>query len=358
VTADPLTPRAETVGSLLRPPELHAAMAAGVEGPELRAVQDRAVLEVLALQRELGLPVVGDGEMRRRIWHGPVLDVTDGFDPEGFTRTWSDPDGRSVSHTSPVVEARLTERGSLLDVEAAFALAHADRPLKVTLPVPTNFLSYWTPGVSDRAYPDPQEFLDDLTVIMNRQARALADAGVRYLQLDAPKYTFLDNRRLFPDPENWREQLAAHVRNDRRVFDGLPPDVITGIHICRGNYRSMYESTVPYDEMGEVLLAEARYDRLLLEYDDARAGGFDALRHVRPGSTVVLGLVTTKRPELEDVDDLRRRIDEASAFVPLERLALSPQCGFASTWEGNELTADDQRRKLEVVTRTAALVWS
>ena len=142
------------------------------------------------------------------------------------------------------------------------------------------------------------------------------------------------------------------------MFDGLPDDVVTGIHICRGNYRSMFESTVPYDEMGEVLFSEARYDRLLLEYDDARAGGFDALRHVRPESTVVLGLVTTKYPELEDVDDLRRRIDAAAEHLPLDRLALSPQCGFASTWEGNELSADDQRRKLETVVRTADLVWS
>ena len=348
--------RTENVGSLLRPPELHAAMAAGVT--DLRALQDRAVLEVLELQRAVGLPVVGDGEMRRRIWHGPVLDVTNGFDPEGFTRTWTGEDGRTVSHRSPVVAARLTERGSLVDVEAGFTLVHADRPVKVTLPVPTNFLSYWTAGVSDRAYPDPQEFLDDLVAILNRQARALAEAGVRYLQLDAPKYTFLDDRRLFADPDRWREQLASYVRTDRRVFDGLPDDVVTGIHICRGNYRSMYESAVPYDEMGEVLFSEARYDRLLLEYDDARAGGFDALRHVRPESTVVLGLVTTKHPELETVDDLRRRIDEAAAHVPLDRLALSPQCGFASTWEGNELGPDDQRRKLETVVRTAELVWS
>ena len=349
------TIRAETVGSFLRPPFLADAMAAGVS--DLRELQDRAVLDVLELQRSVGLPVVGDGEMRRRIWHGPVLDITDGFDPEGFTRTWTAPDGRTASHTSPVVDARLTERGSLVDVEAGFVLAHADRPVKVTLPVPTNFLSYWTAGVSDEAYADPQEFLDDLVAIMNRQARALADAGVRYLQLDAPKYTFLDNRRLFPDPDRWQEQLASYVRTDRRVFDGLPDDVVTGIHICRGNYRSMYESSVPYDEMGEVLFSEARYDRLLLEYDDARAGGFTALRHVRPESTVVLGLVTTKHAEPESVDDLRRRIDEAAAQMPLDRLALSPQCGFASTWEGNELSPEDQRCKLETVVRTAELVW-
>lgn len=347
---------AETVGSFLRPTSLSDAMAAG--RADLRELQDRAVLEVLELQRSVGLPVVGDGEMRRRIWHGPVLDVTDGFDPEGFTRTWTAPDGRTASHTSPVVASRLTATGDLVDVEAGFVLAHADRPVKVTLPVPTNFLSYWTAGVSDQAYADPQEFLDDLVAIMNRQALSLAEAGVRYLQLDAPKYTFLDNRRLFPDPDRWPEQLASYVRTDRRVFEGLPDDVVTGIHICRGNYRSMYESSVPYDEMGEVLFSEARYDRLLLEYDDARAGGFGALRHVRPESTVVLGLVTTKHPELESVDDLRRRVDEAAGFLPLDRLALSPQCGFASTWEGNELSPDDQRRKLETVVRTAELTWS
>src|SRR3954447_9825284 len=259
--------RAETVGSLLRPAQLRDAMLAGTS--DLRALQDRAVLDALALQQEVGLPVVNDGEMRRRIWHGPVLDVADGFDPEGFTRTWTAPDGRTASHTSPVVTSRLTERGSLVDVEAAFVLAHADRPVKVPLPVPTNFLSYWTPGVSDQAYADPQEFLDDLVAILQRQARALVDAAVRYVQLDAPKYTFLDNRLMFPAPARWADQLATHMRNDRRVFDGLPDDVVTGIHICRGNYRSMFESTVPYDEMGEVLFSEARYDRLLLEYDDA-----------------------------------------------------------------------------------------
>ncbi len=346
--------RAETVGSLLRPAPLRAAMEA--DAPDLPPLQDAAILDALALQRDVGLPVVGDGELRRRIWHGPVLEIADGFDPEGFVRTWTDASGRQASHTSPVVNGKLSARGSMVDVEARFVLDHADRPVKLTMPVPTNFLSYWRDDVSGRAYPDRQAFLDDLVAIMNADARALAAAGVAYLQLDAPKYTFFDEPRMFPDPARRLEQLAEHLRTDRRVFDGIT-GVTTGLHVCRGNYRSMWESDVPYDAFAEVLFGEARYDRLLLEYDDVRAGGFEVLRFVPDGVTVVLGLVTTKGPELEDADELRRRIDEAARYVPLDRLALSPQCGFASTWEGNELTADDQRRKLELVVRTAEAVW-
>ncbi|MQA10194.1 MAG: methionine synthase [Pseudonocardiaceae bacterium] len=348
--------RAEGVGSLLRPHSLKSAMERDAPAGELRALQDAAVDDMLGLQAELGLDVVGDGELRRRIWHEPVLAVADGFDPTGFVRTWTDESGRQVSHTSPVVNSVLRRRGSVLDTEVRYVLDHTDFPIKVTLPVPSNFLSYWSDGVSGRAYSDRAAFLDDLVEIMNAEARALAQAGVRYLQLDAPKYTFLDERRLFPDPDRRREQLAEYVRADRRVFDGLH-GVTTGLHICRGNYRSMWESAVPYEEFAETLFAEARYDRLLLEYDDVRAGGFEALRFVPEDTTAVLGLVTTKSPELENADDLRRRIDEAARFVPHERLALSPQCGFASTWEGNELTADDQRRKLELVVTVARKVW-
>jgi 5-methyltetrahydropteroyltriglutamate--homocysteine methyltransferase len=323
---------------------------------ELRARQDEAILDALALQREVGLAVVGDGELRRRIWHGPVLAVADGFDPTGFVRTWTDDAGRQVSHTSPVVADTLTPRGSMVDAEARFVLEHADRPVKLTLPVPTNFLSYWRDEVSGRAYPDRQAFLDDLVAIMNGQAVELAAAGVAHLQLDAPKYTFFDEPRLFPDPARRAEQLAEHIRTDLRVFADVP-GVTTAIHICRGNYRGMWESDTPYEEFAEVLFSEARYDRLLLEYDDVRSGGFEALRFVPDGVTVVLGLVTTKRPDLEDPDELRRRIDAAARYVPLDRLALSPQCGFASTWEGNELTPDDQCRKLDLVTSTATAVW-
>ncbi|MGE3662495.1 MAG: cobalamin-independent methionine synthase II family protein [Pseudonocardia sp.] len=348
--------RADTVGSLLRPPALKAAMARDAPADELRAAQDEAVEDAIALLEGLGFGVVGDGELRRRIWHGPVLEIADGFDPTGFVRTWTDDAGREVSHTSPVANGPLRRRGSLVDSEARFVLERAHRPVKVTMPVPSNFLSYWVDGISDRAYPDRERFLDELATLMHAQARELAAAGVAYLQLDAPKYTFLDEPRLFPDQDRRMAQLAAYARADRRVLEGIE-GVTTGIHVCRGNYRSMWESSAPYEEFAEALFAQTRYDRLLLEYDDVRSGGFEALRFVPDATTVVLGLVTTKRPELESADDLRRRIDEAARYVPYERLALSPQCGFASTWEGNELTADDQRRKLELVVSVADAVW-
>lgn len=354
--------RAENVGSLLRPASLKAALERGSEADALRALQNSAVDEALALQTDVGLDVVGDGELRRRIWHEPVLTLADGFDPTGFLRTWTDASGRAVSHTSPVVNGVLRRTGSLVDTEARYVLEHTRMPVKVTLPVPSNFLSYWSDEISGQAYPDRQAFLDDLVAIMNAEAHALAAAGVRYLQLDAPKYTFLDEPRLFPDPARRDEQLAEYVRADQRVFDGLEArraagELTTGLHICRGNYRSMWESSTPYDEFAQTLFGCARYDRLLLEYDDVRSGGFDALRFLPEDTTAVLGLVTTKRAELESVDELRRRIDEAAQFVPYERLALSPQCGFASTWEGNELSADDQRRKLELVATVAREVW-
>ncbi len=294
----------------------------------------------------------------RRVPRGlAIAKMTAGFDPDGFVRIWRDESGREVSHTSPVVVDTIRPRGSILDAEARFVLDHTAAPVKVTLPVPSTFLSYWRDGLSDQAYPDRDRMLDDLVSIMNAEARALAAGGVRYLQLDAPKYTFLDNRLLYPDPTRWRERLTAYLRADRQVFAGLT-GVTTGLHICRGNYRSMWESAVPYEELAEVLFTEVRYDRLLLEYDDARSGDFTALRFVPDDVTVVLGLVTTKRPDLEDPGALRRRIDEAARSVPYELLAISPQCGFASTWEGNELTADDQRRKLDLVVSTAQAVWS
>lgn len=348
--------RAEPVGSFLRPDYLRAALEKSGPHGALVETEDRAVREILELQEEIGLPVVTDGEFRRRLWYHTVLAVAEGFDPEGFERVWTDEQGRTVRHGSPVVTTPLRRKASQVDVEFDFVRRHTSSPIKVTMPAPTNFLSYWTEGVSDRAYPSRQAFLDDLTTLLNEDAKALAAAGVDYLQLDAPKYTFFADRRSYPDPDRLGAQLAEHIRNDLRVFADVGP-VTTGIHICRGNYRSMYESSTPYEEFAEILFSEARYDRLLLEYDDARSGGFKPLRWLPDDATAVLGLVTTKHPQLESEDLLRRQIDEAARYVPLERLALSPQCGFASTYEGNELSSDDQRRKLRLLVSTAEKVW-
>jgi methionine synthase II (cobalamin-independent) len=347
---------ADNVGSFLRPAYLKEALDRNAPADELSQLQDQAVRDVVRLQEEVGLPVVTDGEFRRRIWYHTILAVADGFDPERFDRAWTDEQGRVHHHGAPVVVSPLRRKARQVDVELDFLARSTSLPIKVTIPSPTHFLSYWTEGVSDLAYESRRDFLDDLIGLINEDAKALADAGASYLQLDAPKYTFLTDERLFPDQNRVAEQLAEHVRDDLRVLEGVS-GVTTGIHICRGNYRSMYTSSTPYEEFAEVLFSEARYDRLLLEYDDVRSGGFEPLRFVPDGVTVVLGLVTTKRPELESMDDLRRRIDEAAVYVPLERLAVSPQCGFASTYEGNELSEDDQRRKLELVVQTAEAVW-
>lgn len=348
---------ADNVGSFLRPGYLREALDRRAPRTELAELEDRAVREVVALQEETGVPVVTDGEFRRRLWYHTVLAVADGFDPERFERAYTDAEGRPAGrHGGPVVVAPLRRKASQVDVELEFLRRATDRPVKVTFPSPSHFLSYWTEGVSDVAYESRRAFLDDLIAIMNEDAKALVVAGADYLQLDAPKYTYFTDRRLYPDPERVDEQLTEHIRNDLRVFEGVT-GVVTGIHICRGNYRGMYGSDTPYEQFAETYFREAAYDRLLLEYDDVRAGGFEALRHVPDGPVVVLGLVSTKTPVLEDADALRRRIDEAARYVPLERLALSTQCGFASAYEGNQIDHDDQRRKLELVVETAESVW-
>ena len=191
---------------------------------------------------------------------------------------------------------------------------------------------------------------------MNDDARALAAAGAAYLQMDAPHYTYVWDQSLRPDIEDPAAELRRLLSIDSRVLAGVQ-GAVTGLHLCRGNYKSKFTGTAPYDDAARVLFEEAPFDRLLLEYDDARSGGFEALSSLRPTTTAVLGLVTTKHPQLELKDALRRRIDDAARFVPLERLALSTQCGFASVDEGNAITEDDQRAKLELVVDTARTVW-
>ncbi|HSJ43535.1 MAG TPA: cobalamin-independent methionine synthase II family protein [Euzebyales bacterium] len=349
--------RADNVGSFLRPAYLTDALDRRADDAELRQLEDRAVREVVALQEELGMPVVTDGEFRRRVWYGTMTRITEGFDPERFERVYTDEQGRQDRHGGPVVVTPLERTRSQVDFELAFLREQTDRPVKITIPSPSHFLSYWTPGVSDRAYPDRQAFLDALIGLMHEDAVALANAGAAYLQIDAPKYTYFHDERLYPDADRRAEQLAEYVRQDARVLAGVE-GVVTGLHICRGNYRGMYGSSTPYEEFAEVLFREAdSYDRLLLEYDSVPAGGFEALRFVPDDTVAVLGLVSTKTPELEDPDALRRQIDEASRHLPLDLLAVSPQCGFASAYQGNQVTVDDERRKLELVLRTAEDVW-
>jgi 5-methyltetrahydropteroyltriglutamate--homocysteine methyltransferase len=347
---------ADNLGSFLRPQYLLDAHQRNAPPDELRALEDRAILDVLRMQEEVGLPIVTDGEFRRELFFSTVVATADGYDPYGYERFHRDAEGHELHFGTPTPVAKLRRKAYLTEVEFAFTKAHTTKPIKVTMPSPTMMRRYWVEGRSDKAYASRQEYMDDLIALENEDARRLAAAGAAYLQIDAPHYAMM-HETAPPDAlthldDTMREMAAL----DNRVFADVE-GVVTGIHICRGNYRSMYTGTQPYDAYAEALFPALRFDRLLLEYDDYRSGDFSALRHVPQHVTVVLGLVTTKHSAMESEDDLLRRIEDATKYVPIERLALSTQCGFASTMEGNDITEDAQRQKLELVVRVAERVW-
>jgi len=359
--------RADHVGSLLRPPEVLEARAAHAEGrlglDGLREVEDRAILGALELQRQVGIGIYTDGEFRRGSWLTDMAEAVEGFVPDRVMLDWRGPGAATEGSTAQVAGARLRQARRLTAHEVGFLKAHAPGPIKMTLPCPSNFmLSSYKPGVSDQYYPTRADLLRDLTAIVRDEVRALVDEGVAYIQLDAPYYSHFVDQRIREhmrqggvDPD---EALDQAIAADDACLEGARREgVVLALHVCRGNNRSRWYTEGGYEPIAEKLFGGLRVDRLLLEYDSERAGGFEPLRFAPADQTVVLGLITTKEPQLESQDALLRRIDEAARYVPAERLALSPQCGFASTAAGNLLTPDDQRRKLELVVETARKVW-
>jgi 5-methyltetrahydropteroyltriglutamate--homocysteine methyltransferase len=359
--------RAEHVGSLLRPPELLQARADHAEGrlglDQLRAAEDRAVLQVLEKQRALGLDVVTDGEMRRGSWLTDMADAVEGFVSERVPLEWKGPGGGVEGSTAHCVGGKLRKVRKMTGHEVPFLKKNAQGPFKATLPAPSNFmLASFKAGISDKFYPTHGDLLKDLVEIVRDDVRWLVSEGVSYIQLDAPYYShYLDPRQrehmrqagLDPDRE-----LDHAIAGDNAALQDVPRGGVTlALHVCRGNNKSRWYTEGGYDAIAEKLFGSLQVDRFLLEYDTERSGGFEPLRLVPPGKIVVLGLVTTKEPKLESQDELRRRIDEAAKFVPLENLALSPQCGFASVAAGNLLTADEQWKKLALVVNTARNVW-
>jgi len=359
--------RAEHVGSLLRPPELLRARAAHAEGrmqqEELRAAEDRAVLDVLEKQRELGLDVVTDGEMRRGSWLTDMADAVEGFVSERVALEWKGPGGGVEGSTAHAVGAKLRKVRKMAGHELPFLKKSARGPFKVTLPAPSNFMlaSYKT-GISDKFYATHGDLLKDLVEIVQDEVRWLVSEGVDYIQFDAPYYShYLDPRQRAQlrqagiDPD---KELENAIAGDNASLRDVPRGSVTlALHVCRGNSRSRWYTEGGYDAIAEKLFGSLQVDRFLLEYDTDRSGGFEPLRLVPAGKSVVLGLVTTKEPKLESQDELRQRIDEASQFAPLERLALSPQCGFASVAAGNLLSIEEQWKKLALVVDTARKVW-
>jgi len=359
--------RADHVGSLLRPPALLDARTAHANGrlplEALRIIEDGAIADAVQTQRDYGFDLVTDGEMRRASWLTDMAEAVEGFVPDAVSLLWKGPGGGVEASTAQVAGARLKKVRKLTGHEVPYLKKIAGASVKVTLPAPSNFmLASYRPGLTDRVYSSRREFLDDLVAITRDEGEWLAGQGVEYVQFDAPFYSH------YLDPEHRDRMKQQGVDPDRELSEAIAADnealaamdparVTRALHVCRGNSRSRWYTEGGYDAIAEKLLGTMDVERFLLEYDDERSGGFEPLRFLPKAKTVVLGLITTKRPELETSDNLRRRIDEASKYVPLERLALSPQCGFASTAAGNRLTEADQWRKLDLVATTARQVW-
>jgi methionine synthase II (cobalamin-independent) len=360
--------RADHVGSFLRPPDLLEARGAATTDPERqREIEDRHILRVLAKQKDLGFDIFTDGELRRRNFMSDFTDAVGGFDyGDAVVRTWQAgaAAGAAVSSVTGIVTARLRQRRRLTAHELPFLQDHSPGTIKMTLPSATQFPAIaYKRGVSDKVYPTHSALLWDIVPVIKAEVQALVADGVRYVQIDAPRYSY------YVDPK-WRDYIRTEiglepdaaldeaVRADNACLEGARrPGVTLAMHLCRGNNRSHWYAEGGYDPIAEKLFSTLRVDRFLLEYDDERSGTFEPLRFIPRGTAVVLGLVSSKRPHLEPTRALIQRIEEAARYVPLENLALSPQCGFASTMEGNLLSEDDQWAKLRLVVETARTVW-
>ncbi len=360
--------RADHLGSLLRPREILEARAdPTTPAGSLRAIEDRHILRALARQRELGFRIFTDGELRRQQFMSDFYESVEGLDRGGsVARVWTGDrhGGAAVANLDGVVVDRIRQTRRLTAREMEFLRRHSPGDIKMTLPSANQFPAImYRKGISDRAYPTYSEFLWDIVPILENEVRALVEEGVSYVQLDAPRYSY------FIDPK-WRAYIAREmgVDPDRALDEAIRVDnqcvraakrdgVTVAIHLCRGNNRSQWYAEGGYDPIAEKLFGELAVDTFLLEYESERAGTFEPLRYVPSDKTVVLGLVSTKVPALERQEALQRRVDEASRHVPLDRLAISPQCGFASSMEGNLLSESEQWRKLQLVVDTARAVW-
>jgi 5-methyltetrahydropteroyltriglutamate--homocysteine methyltransferase len=374
------TIRTDVVGSLLRPAavlEARKAFDSGrIDAAALHAAEDDAVRQAVRLQESIGLDVISDGEMRRLNFQDSFGAAVEGFDAspstlhayvrrvEGGTplRRWEVPlqdKGTAISHRRPAVARLKLVRNVPLE-EYRFAAGIAKTPVKVSLIGPDRISQRFDYQNSRAVYPDMDAFVADVVAIEREIIGSLVAAGCRYVHIDAPGYTaYVDEpslKQMRDRGEDPMQNFARSLRADAAVIAGFP-GVTFGIHLCRGNQRSMWHREGSYDAIAERLFNELPHHRFLLEYDSPRAGSFAPLRFMPKGKIAVLGLVSTKVPELESVDALRRRIDEATKFIPLDQLAISPQCGFASDVVGNLIGPDDQQRKLERVVEVARLVW-
>jgi 5-methyltetrahydropteroyltriglutamate--homocysteine methyltransferase len=358
--------RSDVVGSLLRPDYLKEARkrydANQITAPEFKKIEDRAVNEAIDLQLKAGLDVISDGEMRRYAFYGHLIDSVEGFDKlGGWAIPFRDEQGNELVLQRPVVVSKLRKLRHLCSEEFTFLRAKTDHPAKATLINAQQAAAYYDPKKSTGAYPTIEAYLTDIVDILRDEVDELIRLGCTYIQIDAPQYgALLDPamregyRQRGNDPDRL---LQRCIELDNAVI-GNHPGTTFGLHICRGNNQSKFYASGDYGPIASKVFRETRFDRFLVEYDDERSGGFEPLQYVPEDRTIVLGLVTTKHPRLESKDELKQRIAEAEKFVPKARLALSPQCGFASTEAGNLVTPADQGAKLRLVAETAREVWN
>lgn len=359
-----MTYRSDVVGSLLRPQYLKEARqqhdAGKLDDATFKKIEDRAVDEAVALQTGLGLDVITDGELRRYAFYGHLIDAVEGFDKlGGWAIPFRNEAGEKIVQQRPVAVAKLRRKRPLCAEEFTYLRARTDRPAKVTMISAQQAAAYYDPEKSSGAYPAIDAYLADIVDIMKDEVTELIRLGCRYVQIDSPQYAALldpDIRAGYRQRGNDPDRLIdLAVEMDNAVI-GNHPGIVFGLHLCRGNNQSRFYASGDYGPIARVF-RNSRFHRFLLEFDDDRSGGFEPLATVPEDRTVVLGLVSTKHPRLEEKDELKQRIDAAGRFVPMERLAVSPQCGFASTIEGNEITEKDQELKLRLVTELAREVW-
>jgi 5-methyltetrahydropteroyltriglutamate--homocysteine methyltransferase len=359
-----MTYHSEVVGSLLRPTYLLEARQQYAQGqlsaPDFKAIEDRAVDEAITLQKDAGIEAITDGEMRRAGFMSVLIDAFEGFaHGGGWAPTFRDESGRERVGARPVVVERLKWRRSVCIEEWVYLRSRSPLPAKVTRLSAQQAASYYDSEKSKSAYPTLEAYLADIVDFSRREVEELIRLGCTYIQFDAPQYASLLDPQI---REAYRQRgiepdriIDLSIELDNAIISDHP-GITFSLHICRGNYNSMFYASGDYEPLSRVL-SQTRFQRYFLEYDDERSGGFEPLRYVPDDRVVVLGLITTKKPRLESAGELQKRIKEAAQYVPLERLALSPQCGFASASVGNRISFEDQRRKLELVAKVAREVW-
>jgi 5-methyltetrahydropteroyltriglutamate--homocysteine methyltransferase len=363
--------RADHVGSLLRPPHLLTARARRATGEitagQLRAIEDDAIRDVIRMQRDVGLRSATDGEFRRTAWHMDFIYRLGGIRPTDekiqvhFRNADEELDFESAALAvdAPI---RLTE--TIFGDDLAFVQENTGEGITAKLTIPSPSMVHYRGGraaIDPAVYPDEEQFWADLSAAYAEQVRRVAAQGCRYLQLDDTSLAYLNDpdqrRQLTERGDDAEHQHLRYIRQINAAIADRPAALRVTTHMCRGNFRSSWAAEGGYDFVAEALFGELAVDGFFLEYDDDRSGGFAPLRFVPPGKMVVLGLVTTKRGALESKDTLKRRIDEAAKYVPLDQICLSPQCGFSSTVEGNVLTYDEEVAKLRLIVETAEEIW-